>query len=198
MSSEDDGVSVDAMIEAATETKGAIPYDRFVAVVKDRNALKKELAAREQAVTELQAGQNDMAALQRQLAELQARYEGDQSAWADERALYQAGVTDPKKHSVARALYADLDGEDRPGFVDFVQGLREDPTVGALFGGGPPEAPRPKSTPKRSKVVESQPDPSGPVTADALRRAKEHGIRTNDWSRFRELSAQFDSEQRPG
>lgn len=102
---------------------GPVPYDRFQAVVQDRNALQGRIVDLErqiQGLTEKGATADTLAA---QLREAQTKFESERSAWGTERAIIGAGITDPEGVEFARLAYERMKpGEDgkKPSITDWL------------------------------------------------------------------------------
>lgn len=112
----------------AGDNAGMVPSARL----REETAAKREALAR---VGELEAQVKDLEkrgatveTLTSQVNDLKSQIERDRSTWAEERAVYQAGITDPEAIDVARHLHARLPEKDRPAFADWLKSAKEDPT----------------------------------------------------------------------
>jgi hypothetical protein len=67
--------------------------------------------------------------LAKQLEELKTKSAADADSWDQERAMYQAGITDPDAIDIAATLYNKLDPKSRPKTrAEWVAGFKDDPS----------------------------------------------------------------------
>lgn len=160
-----------------------VPYDRFAEVVAEKNTYKAAADAAASTAAELAAERAARAA--------------DRAAWADEKALMQRGLTDPEGIEIAKHLHGRLPEEGRPKLADWVGGFSADASKApiALRGylGQPtaPPAPPPKVPPGSGSVTPDAPPVGGEVTPAQIIAAREHGVKTGDWSQYRSLRPQL-------
>ncbi len=182
--------------------------------------LREETQAKREALDRVQS-------LERELATERARandavknagtaLERERAAWAEERAVFQAGVTDPEAIGVARHLYNQLPEAGRSPFPEWLKGMKADPTKapkalspwfsapaggagGApgttpAAGSGTPE-PGGQPTPPNMGANRGSSPTSGPlsggemtVEAASARMAElaREATRTKDWKKYNE------------
>lgn len=95
----------DTTAAGGTGEKAPIPYDRFQAVVADRNDLKgklEEMGRQVQSLTEKAATADTLAA---QFREAQAALAKERESWGMERAIIGAGISDPEGVDFTRLAY---------------------------------------------------------------------------------------------
>lgn len=73
------------------------------------------------------------------IQELEKAGKAAEASWVEERAVYQAGITDPEAIGVARHLHGQLPEKDRPAFPDWIAAQKKDPSkapkaLAAYFG----------------------------------------------------------------
>jgi hypothetical protein len=176
---------------SALRNKEAVPYERFAEVNTELKAAKARLAELEPKVTDLDK-------ITKKAESYKAAHEADKAAWADERGLFSAGITDTQGHVVAKALWSTLPEADRPALGEWVASLKEDPTKAPpglapyLPGKQPASAAPPAATPSAAQTNGGAPKPTGTgaapgspggVSAEALAAARQSG----DLAKIREL-----------
>lgn len=180
-----------------------IPYDRFQAVVGEKNTLKTRLADAEkqiQALTEKGATVDTIAG---QLKATKAQHAAELSKVQEELGLSRAGLNDPTGAAIARTLHGLLPEADRPSLLDYVGSFRgedapEPPPGLAPYLGLAPKPPAKEEKPAGEiaqlrqwhtpPAPRSTPPGAPNVTAAAIKAAREKGASTGDWSEFRGLT----------
>lgn len=154
------------------------------------------------AAAELRAKVSD---LESQLAPLRAAataLETERASWARERAFLGVGMIDPEAQDVAALVHGRIPEGERPPLDAWLRGLREDPAKApkalAPYFAPPPAAapppPAPGVAPPRAVSVETSAGAGPSVTAEAIKAAAANGLRTNDWTAYRALKAQLETE----
>ena len=172
----------------ATPTPKMVEADRFKAVVRDRDEWKGRYEAEIQPLAE-KAARVDT--LLDQIDKIKGEHRTAAAAWAEERGLLSAGVTDAEDVELVRFHYGRVPTETRPKSIgEYVTGLKAEGAsvpkgLAHLFGrpaadpaaGGPPKNGTPPIPPRASG--DGRPPPTGgAVTAEAIRRATEAWQRT--------------------
>lgn len=173
-----------------------IPYERFQQVYEEKKALASQ-------VEELAGRVGDADALRQDLAVAREQYEGLQVRSSEDLHLASMGL-DGEARDLMRWAYGRLPEENRPALTEWADGIKADPTTApkalSVYFSAPvapeapeppkaPEAPKAPATPPNAGVGGKQPDTSGqPVSAEALRAAREKAERSGDWSAFETLS----------
>lgn len=110
-----------------------VPADRLQKVTEQRREAQKtarELEAQlEEAqgqLTEAQKHAKGSEALAQQVEELRGQIEAQKAEHETDRALLEAGITDPEGRDVARYLYGRLDEEGRPPLSEWLGSFGED------------------------------------------------------------------------
>jgi len=174
---------------SALRNKEAVPYERFAEVNTELKAAKARLAELEPKVTDLDK-------ITKKAESYKAAHEADKAAWADERGLFTAGVTDPQGHVVAKALWSTLPEADRPALGEWVASLKEDPTKAppglAPYLPGKQAVQKVETVTPAAQTNGGAPKPTGTgaapgspggVSAEALAAARQSG----DLAKIREL-----------
>lgn len=176
---------------SALRGKEAVPYERFAEVNTELKAAKAKIA-------ELEPKVADLDKMTKKAEGYKTAHEADKAAWADERGLFSAGITDTQGHVVAKALWSTLPEADRPALGEWVASLKDDPTkappglapylpgkqTAAPPKTDPPAAPAPTNggAPKPTGNGAAPGSPAG-VTAEALAAARQSG----DLAKIREM-----------
>lgn len=121
--------------ECGKEHADWVPQARLDEVTAQRRDLSARLeaetnkatsAASQLAEAAKKAGSVD--AVTAQLADLRAAHARDVAGWGTERALLEAGITDPEGRAIAQHLYGRLPEEGRPELSAWLGAHRADPT----------------------------------------------------------------------
>ena len=175
------------------KTPDPVPYERFQAVVAERNTLRDADAARATEMQKLTERAATVDALTAALAEAKAGRAADADAWGQERALMGAGFTDAEGQTVARALFAAQPEAIRAKPIgDWLGGLKaEGATVPkALAPYLSPAAPTTTTTAPPPKAPAAQggtstaPGANGATSAAALKALREAASKSGDWAAF--------------
>jgi len=116
------------MGEESSETT-TIPKERFDRVYSERNRLRDELRAAQQAVEASAAQQQQIGELTTQVETLRTDHAAAQVRWEEDRGLMRAGLLDDDAAAVARVLHQRLPEADRPGLAEWVERLAADPAA---------------------------------------------------------------------
>jgi hypothetical protein len=136
-----------------------------------------------------------------------ASFDSERQSWAQERGLMSLGLLDAEARDVARLLHSRLPEDGRPPLVDWaatvMDGRTDMPralqayirpastpsTPSTPSAATPPPAPAATPAPPADSRAQLASSPTGStVSRDALRAAKEHGVRTGDWQQFNDLA----------
>ena len=188
-----------------TPDEKAVPYERFQAVTKGRREALARVAELEDQVRQLQGAAGTVEQLTSKLADVEGRLTAQASEWQAERALWQAGLTDPDGIEVARMFYARIEPDKRPPMGEWLQGLKADPdkaprALAAYLGGiadraaasssaAAPEPQRPAPpNPNRGAASSSAAAAAtaGGFDAATIKRLADEARRTGDYSKLRE------------
>lgn len=172
---------------------GMVPSARLRAESKAKRDALKRVEELEGQVAELEGHAARVSELEGQLARFQ-------SEWDDERAVYQAGWTDPEAISVAKHLHGRLDESDRPPLAEWLGEMRKDPGkapralaayLDADAGAEGEPAPRNMGARRSSPPANGAPtggDLSRDQATERLTQLASAAQRTGDWT-------QYDSER---
>lgn len=136
-----------------------------------------------------------------------ASFDSERESWAQERGLMSLGLLDAEARDVAKLLHSRLPEDGRPSLVDWaatvMDGRSEMPRALQAYmrppstpstpstppAATPPPAPAATPAPPADSRAQLASSPTGStVSRDALRAAKEHGVRTGDWQQFNDLA----------
>lgn len=100
--------------------------------LREETARKREALARvgelEQQLAESEKRGATVETLTARIQELEASGKAAEASWAEERAVYQAGITDSEAIDVARHLHGRLPEKDRPAFPEWIAAQKKDPS----------------------------------------------------------------------
>ncbi len=174
---------------SALRNKEPVPYERF-------NEVNVEFKAAKARIAELEAKAADIDKITKKAEGYKAAHEADKAAWADERGLFSAGITDTQGHVVAKALWSTLPEADRPALGEWVASLKEDPTKAppglAPYLPGKQPAQKVETVTPAAQTNGGAPKPTGTgaapgspggVSAEALAAARQSG----DLAKIRDL-----------
>ena len=170
-----------------------VPYERFAKLEASRN----DLQARLETLQEKAATVDTLAA---RLAETEAKALAAESRFSTWRDLSAAlGTTDQEALEAAEWAHSKLPSEGRPPIGDWISTVKADPSTAPKVlapwlaqdpGPDPaPATPEPKRTPRPPKASPTPPASPPSVSADSIRAARDEGVRTGDWTRYRELAS---------
>lgn len=176
-----------------------IPYTRFKAVVDSKNDLAAKVTDLEGQLQTLSEKAATVDTLATQVQEWKGKAEQAETRFSTFQTISGAlGTTDAEGVEAAEWAYGRLPQEDRPELGDWLTGLKDDPTKAPKVlhpwlaqessgneGSGDTEAP--KSKPKGTGSSAQPPGAPSQVSADEFRRAREHGVKTGDWSKYKQL-----------
>lgn len=175
------------MSEETGEVK-TVPYERFQGVVASRDELAGKLQDYE---SQLQQYTERAATADTLAAELEAARATHQRDLAYARAgLDEEGAT------VAEVFYGKLDGDDKPTRADWLKSIKDAPAdapkaLRAYFEAEPAPAveatPAPTRRPRARETGTLPPGTKSEVTQQEVKAAREHAVRTGDWSRYKNL-----------
>ncbi len=180
---------------------GTVPYARFQEVVTARNDLQGRVTSLEGEVQTL----TEKAATVDTLAGQVETFRGKAAAAEQRFERYQTisgelGTTDPDAIEAVEWQHGRLPEEGRPELKTWLADLKakpeEAPTVLRPWlkseeGGGAPGGEGGGDTTRKPRAPGRRAGgtpPGGDVTAAQIREASQHGQRTGDWSRYRELA----------
>lgn len=181
----------------APVSEQSIPYSRFQAVVQAKNDLTAQL---EEAQGQIQS-LSEKAATVDTLAGQVEEWKGKASSAEEKFGRWQGiasklGTTDSEAIEAAEWAYSKLPEADRPDLPAWLDSIKEDPSKApkVLTPWMQPQKPNPAAPPEsapskpRTPARGAQP-PGAPssVSHTAIIEARDHAVRTGDWSRYREL-----------
>lgn len=186
-----------------SDTEGAEPEARTVPAAEPADAPRKTHRAEPVAHVSVDPSnwvpRNKYSEAKKRIEALEAQvasFATERAAWDADRALMGAGLLDEQARVVATALYGTLPEAERPSLTDWLGGLKSDPEQAPMalrpyLGAQQAEPPKASATTQaRDTRQQTTSAPAGAqASLEAIRAAKEHGKRTGDWSRFRELSS---------
>lgn len=198
------------------------PDDKTEAGFKAR--LREEATKRREALAQVADLESKLAEFEKKAAtadtlakrvgDLEAASAKAASEWAEERAVYQAGVTDPEAISVARHLHSQIPEKGRPAFAEWVgahakapdtapkalRGYFGDGKAGAGAGADAKGTPAGKAPPagaagatggKAGANTGTIPDGAGRAASGAkysgadVRAMREKAVQTGNWDEYR-------------
>ena len=183
-------------------TPDTVPYARFAEIVAERDKLLGEQRTQARQLKDLEERAATSTTLAKQLEEEKAARQRDVAKFTAELALTESGVTDPDGREVAMLLHGRLPEKDRPPIADWLKSFKEKPDSAprplqsylAAPAAPPPAAGGGKAPPPKPAAGGKQPDAppaaSSPISADAIRTAREQAQRTGDWAPVQEMIKQ--------
>jgi len=181
-------------------TAKTVGYEHFQRVVNAKQGLEAQVQTLQADLSTALERAANVDTLAGQLTEAQAATAAAEARFVSYRDIGAAlGVTDPEVVELAEWSWSKLAESDRPTIGDWLATLKGDPASAPValrqfLGGGPPPAAavppgQPPSSPPRPPAVSVTP-PGAPssVSADAIRQAREIGVKTGNWSRYKDLS----------
>jgi len=179
----------------APKAPEAVPYDRFQAVVAAKNEASARITALQAEVQALSEKAATVDTLSGQISEWKTKAEAAEGKWGRWQSISQGlGTADQEAVEAAEWAYSRLPAKDRPKLGDWLTQIREKPTEAPkvlhpwLSPAQQPETPGQKPQPRAQPRGATPPGAPGAVTVEQIREAKDHGVRTGDWSRYRELA----------
>lgn len=165
-----------------------VPYDRF-------SAINKRMQAAESRLAELAGVEAQATAAQAQATAAEQRFSRYQEA-------AHRGLTDTSVYSALEAEWDRLPKSDRPSLGAWIDSARADPSIvspllrphlaptpaPAAPGALPAPAPVPatKATPA-PPASSAAPGAGSGVSQEAIRAAREEGVRTGNWTKWKEI-----------
>tara|TARA_R100001530_G_scaffold124435_2_gene92641 strand:- start:13777 stop:14424 length:648 start_codon:yes stop_codon:yes gene_type:complete len=179
-----------------------VGYEHFQRVVNAKQGLEAQVVElKGQLSTALERAAN-VDTLAGKLTEAQTATAAAEARFTSYREIGQSlGVTDPEVVELAEWSWSKLPAEGRPSIGDWLTSLRGEPASAPValrpFLGAAPEAtpaapPAPgqstSTTPRPPATTTTAPGAPSSVSADAIRQARDIGVRTGNWTRYKELS----------
>jgi len=130
MSTETPTQTPEATAPATKSGPESVPYDRFRAILKERDELRSTLDAQVNETNTWRERAATADTLAEQLRAAQTQHEAERAAWGTKAAAYQHGVTDSDLVDLALWQYDRLQveaGAEKPAFGDWLAGLKEQP-----------------------------------------------------------------------
>lgn len=200
MSPEIDPPITDPQTPAPAENGSAktVGYEHFQRVVTAKQGLESQVAdlkGQLSSALERAAGVDTLAgqltAAQASTAEAESRF----ATWRDVGGAL--GVTDPEVIELAVWSHGKLPAEGRPAIGDWLGTLQTDPATAPvalrpfITGAVPDQVPSPirHPSPRPPAAPSSTPGAPSSISADAIRQARDIGVKTGNWARYKELSA---------
>ena len=179
----------------APKAPEAVPYDRFQAVVAAKNEASARISALQAEVQALSEKAATVDTLSGQVNEWKSKAEAAEGKWGRWQSIAAGlGTADQEAVEAAEWAYNRLPAKARPKLGDWLAQIREKPAEAPKVlhpwlsteqaGPGAAEKPPPRPPPRGA----TPPGAPSAITAEQIREAKNHGVRTGDWSRYRELA----------
>jgi hypothetical protein len=176
-----------------------VAWDTYQQTVSAKNALEAKVADLTSQVTKLSEKAATVDTLSSQVNEWKAKAEKAEGRFATFTEFSGAlGIQDTEVIDAFEQHYQKLPEKDRPSRKDHVANLRakrdEAPVLLRGFLGDATPAQGGAKPPPKPKVPGTPATPPGSPakpSEDAIRAAKDKGVRTGDWSDWRELRKQF-------
>ena len=169
-----------------------VPYTRFQQVVSSKNELSSRIQALEAenlALSEKTATVDTLSASVEEWKGKAEAAEGKYTRW--QGIASKIGTTDSEAIEAAEWAYSRLPEQDRPDLPAWLDTIKEDPSkapkVLSPWLSDPEPQPEPKVKPTTPRRGAQPPGAPSSVSPEALRAARDHAVRTGDWSRYREL-----------
>jgi len=177
-------------------------------VVASKNELASQVSALQAEVQSLSEKAATVDTLTGQISEWKGKAEKAEGKFSRWQAIASGiGTTDTEAIEAAEWAYGRLPEEDRPQLGDWLSGLREKPEtapkvlspwLSPATDSKPdstpptrtkttPPASNGKTTPRAPARGAQAPGAPSSLSVEAVRAAKERGIKTGDWSAYREL-----------
>ena len=193
----------------AADPAKTVGYEHFHRVVNAKQGLEAQVSdLKGQLSTALERAAN-VDTLAGQLTEAQRLTAQAEGRFQTYRSISGAlNVTDPDVVELAEHVWAKLPTDGRPEIGDWLESIKGDPTQAPVtlrpFINGTPAPPSTngtpaqavngagpvtRATPRPPAATSTAPGAPASVSADAIRRARDHGVKTGDWSRYKEISA---------
>lgn len=183
-----------------------VPYERFATVVSQKNEMASQLDALRQENQGLAEKAATVDTLSSQVNEWRGKAEQAETRYGRwQNIASKLGTTDQEAVEAAEWAYGRLPEADRPEMGAWLDTIKADsakaPKVlrpwltgdsaggqgdagGGAGGAGGGQQPPPKNPPRGNQP----PGAPANVSAEQFRAAKEHAIRTGDWSRYQALA----------
>lgn len=186
------------MAEDTQTQEKTIPYERFQSVVGQKNELAAKVTELEGQVQSLSEKAATVDTLGQQVREWQGKAETAEARFGTYKTISSTlGTTDQEAIEAAEWAYNKLPTKDRPKLPDWLGSLKEDPSKApkvlspwltqSQSQSKPADSQTPATQPRGTTNQPQAPGAPSTVSADAINAARDHAIKTGDWTRYKEL-----------